>query len=331
MAGNDVFNALVRAVKDGRLNDAALFVTLCGADVNAVDNGGWSALHHAARRGSLDIVEMLATYGADVHALTRNGVNALMLAATRGHLDVVTYLAGQGVNLLVQNSFGASALMWATQNGHLGVATLFVTLCRASVNAVDNGGWSALHNAALGGFLDVVEMLATHGADVHALTNGGENALMLAAYDDHPDICTYLSSLGLDPALKDRRGHSALSHYAQWLDDDPYASRPAPTKEEKQARVKLLTDARAEYLELQRREERYQRRKNAITFLQGSGFLLTAAQREARKAEEAQVDTYAKLANIDRSTKEANLKYLMDRVFREDKGMHLGREIVMML
>ena len=50
-----------------------------------------------------------------------------------------------------------------------------------------------------------------------------------------------------------------------------------------------------------------------------------------RKAEEAQVDTYAKLAAIDRSTKEANLKYLTDRVFGEDKGRHLGREIVMML
>ena len=58
--------------------------------------------------------------------------------------------------------------------------------------------------------------------------------------------------------------------------------------------------------------------------------MLTTAQREARKAEEAQVDTYAKLVAIDRSTKAANLKYLTDRVFGEEKGRHLGREIVMM-
>ena len=171
---------------------------------------------------------------------------------------------------------------------------------------------------------------------MHALTNFGENALVIAAYRDRPDVCTYLISLGLDPALKDGQGQSALTHYAQRLDEDnPFRleneERPPLSDEEKQARVKLLTDARAEYLELQRREECYQRRKNAITFLQGSGFLLTAAQREARKAEEAQVDTYAKLAAIDRSTKEANLKYLTDRVFGEDKGRHLGREIVMML
>jgi hypothetical protein len=171
---------------------------------------------------------------------------------------------------------------------------------------------------------------------MHALTNFGENALIVAAYRDRPDVCTYLISLGLDPALKDGQGESALTHYAQWLDEDhpdrdEDEERPPLSDEEKQARVKLLTDARAEYLELQRREECYQRRKNAITFLQGSGFLLTAAQREARKAEEAQVDTYAELEDIDRSTKEANLKYLTDRVFGEDKGRHLGREIVMML
>ena len=43
------------------------------------------------------------------------------------------------------------------------------------------------------------------------------------------------------------------------------------------------------------------------------------------------MDTHAELEDIDRSTKEANLKYLTDRVFGEEKGRHLGREIVMML
>ena len=167
-------------------------------------------------------------------------------------------------------------------------------------------------------------------------SNDGFNALMIAAYDDRPDVCLFLISLGLDPALEDNDGESALTLYAQWLDEDSPnrdedEERPPLSDEEKQARVKLLTEARAEYLELQRREERYQRRKDAMTFLQGYGFLLTAAQREARKAEEAQVDTHAKLAAIDRSTKEANLKYLTDRVFGEDKGRHLGREIVMLL
>ena len=101
MAGNDVFNALVRAAKDGRLDDATFFVTLSGAIVNAVNAEGWSALHFAARYGSLGVVEMLATHGADVHALTNGGENALMLAAYDDHPDICTYLAGKAVRASV--------------------------------------------------------------------------------------------------------------------------------------------------------------------------------------------------------------------------------------
>ena len=52
------------------------------------------------------------------------------------------------------------------------------------------------------------------------------------------------------PALEDNGGESALTHYAQWLDEDsPHRDedeeRPPLSDEEKQARVKLLTEARA--------------------------------------------------------------------------------------
>jgi len=246
-------------------------------------------------------------------------------------------LRDRGANLYARDINGRNALTQAACWGHTDIVTFLVTECGVDVNAMDNEGWSALHLAAREGRIGVTTLLlSTHGTNIQANATFGTNALMIAAYQDHPDICLSLISLGLDPALENNSGQTALTHYAQWLDAgnqnrDEDEERHPLTDEEKQARVKLLTDARAEYLELQRREECYQRRKDAITFLQGSGFLLTAAQREARKAEEAQVDTHAKLAAIDRSTKEANLKYLTDRVFGEDKGRHLGREIVMML
>jgi hypothetical protein len=230
---------------------------------------------------------------------------------------------------------GFTALHWAAQEGFLEIVKMLQTH-GADIHALTSSGDNALTLAAEKGHLDLVTWLAGQGVDVTILSNDGNNALMSAAYTDRPDVCLFLISLGLDPALEDNDGESALTHYAQFLDEDSPGrredeERPPLSDEEKQARVKLLTEARAEYLELQRREERYQRRKDAMTFLQGYGFLLTAAQREARKAEEAQVDTHAKLATIDRSTKEANLKYLTDRVFGEDKGRHLGREIVMLL
>ncbi len=44
-----------------------------GADVNARDNDGYTALHHAAARGDNEMILYLVEKGADVTALSRSG------------------------------------------------------------------------------------------------------------------------------------------------------------------------------------------------------------------------------------------------------------------
>jgi len=51
-----------------------------GADVNAQDAGGWSALMFAARRGDLALVSLLLDAGADPHLRTERGETALSLS-----------------------------------------------------------------------------------------------------------------------------------------------------------------------------------------------------------------------------------------------------------
>jgi ankyrin repeat protein len=43
------------------------------ADVNAFDHEGNTALHHAAARGDVEMIQYLVSKGADVHAVTREG------------------------------------------------------------------------------------------------------------------------------------------------------------------------------------------------------------------------------------------------------------------
>jgi hypothetical protein len=43
------------------------------ADVNAYDHEGNTALHHAAARGDVEMIEYLVSKGADVHAVSREG------------------------------------------------------------------------------------------------------------------------------------------------------------------------------------------------------------------------------------------------------------------
>lgn len=62
--------ALTQCVLDGNLQSVKALIAL-GANVNKKDSQGWSALHHAASEGYIDIVEYLLRSHADVQALNR--------------------------------------------------------------------------------------------------------------------------------------------------------------------------------------------------------------------------------------------------------------------
>jgi ankyrin repeat protein len=60
--------------------------------------GGWTALMYAARGGAVAAVEALAASGADVNALDPVGESALTLAIINGHWDVLDALLNAGAN-----------------------------------------------------------------------------------------------------------------------------------------------------------------------------------------------------------------------------------------
>ncbi|MGB1548532.1 MAG: ankyrin repeat domain-containing protein, partial [Alphaproteobacteria bacterium] len=70
-----------------------------GADPNALDETGRSALINAAWRGRRKIVQLLLEKGADLTILDRDGMSAVNWAAVNGHGEVIHMLAGDGANL----------------------------------------------------------------------------------------------------------------------------------------------------------------------------------------------------------------------------------------
>ena len=91
----------------------------------------------AVRRRSLDELERLAAAGAQIDARDEHGQTALMLAAVEGHADVVDWLVGHGAALDHTAKYGLSALMLAVVNGHVEVVRLLV---RAGANQELRGG-----------------------------------------------------------------------------------------------------------------------------------------------------------------------------------------------
>ncbi|MES2581739.1 MAG: ankyrin repeat domain-containing protein [Pseudomonadota bacterium] len=82
---------LVAAAMYGFADTLALLLT-AGAQANAADENGASALWHAAARGFADIVQTLIAAGADPFQANNDGVPPTQAAAESGHSKLAAYL-----------------------------------------------------------------------------------------------------------------------------------------------------------------------------------------------------------------------------------------------
>jgi ankyrin repeat protein len=70
-----------------------------GAQPNATQEGGWTALHAAAQSGNRAMAETLLANGADVNQRADNNQSPLDMALLKGHQDLVELLEHLGAKL----------------------------------------------------------------------------------------------------------------------------------------------------------------------------------------------------------------------------------------
>ena len=75
-----------------------------GADVNARDRYGQTALMIAAKNGRSRLVQFLVDQGADLNHTAKYRLTALMLAVISGHANVVRVLVRAGADLEIQGT-----------------------------------------------------------------------------------------------------------------------------------------------------------------------------------------------------------------------------------
>jgi ankyrin repeat protein len=81
-----------------------------------------AAFEQAVTRGDVGAVRELLRRGADIDARDRHGQTALMIAAHRGHPELVVLLIEQRAPLDVTAKYGLSAVMLAIVAGHEEIA-----------------------------------------------------------------------------------------------------------------------------------------------------------------------------------------------------------------
>lgn len=161
------------AVADAVMRGDAASVRLLlkqGADVNAAQTDGMTALHWAASRGDADVASMLLAAGARVDVLTRNGnYTPLHLAARSGRAPVVKALLAAGADVkAVTTTGGASALHFAAADGDS--ATVVALLEKGAPVDMREGAWSQtpLMWASSYNRVRAIKVLLSRGANIEA-------------------------------------------------------------------------------------------------------------------------------------------------------------------
>ncbi|MGA2713311.1 MAG: ankyrin repeat domain-containing protein [Bryobacteraceae bacterium] len=238
---------LIEAVKQA---DAKTVRSLLAqhVDVNATEADGSTALHWAAQRDNLElvdlliasaanpkaatrynitplslactngnatIVEHLLNAGADPNSTSEEGETALMTASLTGKVDAIKLLLARGADVNAKEPYrGQTALMWAASEGNAAAVEMLIEF-GADVKARSKSGFTPLLFAVRNAHTDAVTVLLQHGANVNDVAPDGTSVLNMAVVNAYFDLASFLLDHGADPNAPDPRG-SAL-HTLAWL------------------------------------------------------------------------------------------------------------------
>jgi uncharacterized protein len=168
-----------------------------GADVNAAQIDGTTALHWAAYQDDAETAELLVRAGANVNAVNRYGLPPLSVACTNGSGSVVKVLLAAGADANATLKSGETVLMMAARSGNL-EAVKALLVHGAKHDAHERKGQTALMWAAAEGHAAVVRALIEAGADINATLDSGFTPFFFAVREGHIDAVRAFLEAGVD-------------------------------------------------------------------------------------------------------------------------------------
>jgi ankyrin repeat protein len=158
-----------------------------------------------------DIFQQIMDAGANIDAVNNNGETALIVASKLGHAKVCRLLIQKGARCDIRANDGNTALNFSIIGKFSDIYLALLDSCGDYVNSVvNNNGDTALILACRIGDKELCEKLIEKGALTDTQNIDGNSAFMNAIIKGHFDVCVMLIERGIDVNIVNKFGDTAL-------------------------------------------------------------------------------------------------------------------------
>ena len=192
------YEGLHKAAHDGDAETIRM-LTSTGADLEARDEAGRTALHVAAFASNDNCVRALAEAGADLDALEHRAYDIVTIAAVADDVEMVDLALSLGANAgNITSPYNGTALIAAAHLGHHEVVRRLIR-SGAPLDHINNLGWTALIEAVVLGdggpdHIETVRALVLAGANKSIADNAGVTPLEHSRSRGYTEITTLLEA-----------------------------------------------------------------------------------------------------------------------------------------
>ncbi len=156
-----------------------------GADIDATDTVGRTAILIAAKAGRLDVVATLIEAGADIDAQDNISLNPFLWGCISGNTELVRMMVAAGTDLTRLTRFGGVGIHPPAEKGFVELVAFLAAETDVNVNHTNICGWTPLLEAVIlqdesPAQIEIVRLLLEAGADPTMVDQWGVSPLQHA-------------------------------------------------------------------------------------------------------------------------------------------------------